>query len=270
MASPRTSTGDPARTIALLWRQSLPDRPPGRGPRQGLSVDAIVEEAVALADAEGLDAVTMRRVAAAVGTAPMTLYTYVPGKAELLDLLLDHVYAQMPRRTTEERPWRERVSAVALENRELFEHHPWAAGVSTTRPALGPGALAKYEHELAALDGLGLDDVTMDAALAWVLAFVQGWARTAADAAAARRESALDEEQWWASAGPLLDQVLDPGAFPLASRVGTAAGEAMGAAWEAGRAFDFGLARVLDGLAAIVEAPGPAASCTRQRTTAPR
>ncbi|WP_043500950.1 TetR/AcrR family transcriptional regulator [Georgenia sp. SUBG003] len=254
MASPRTNTGDPARTIALLWRQSVPEqgRSTARGPRQGLSVDAIVEKAVALADAEGLDAVTMRKVAATAGTAPMTLYTYVPGKAELLDLMLDHVYGQMPRGTTAELPWRDRVRAVALENRALFDRHPWAASVSTTRPALGPGALAKYDHELASLDGLGLDDVTMDSALSWVLAFVQGWARTAADAAAARRESSLDEQQWWESAGPLLEQVLDPGAFPLASRVGTAAGQAQGAAWDAGRAFDFGLARALDGLAALI------------------
>jgi AcrR family transcriptional regulator len=256
VATPRTNTGDPARTIALLWRHAVAERAQGRssarGPRQGLSVDAIVESAVALADAEGLDAVTMRKVAAAAGTAPMTLYTYVPGKAELLDLMLDHVYGQMTRATTE-RPWRDRVRAVALENRTLFERHPWAASVSTTRPALGPGALAKYEHELAALDGLGLDDVTMDAALGWVLAFVQGWARTAADAAAARQESSLDEQQWWESAGPLLEQVLDPGAFPLASRVGSTAGQAQGAAWDAGRAFDFGLARVLDGLAALIE-----------------
>lgn len=253
VASSRTNTGDPARTIALLWRRPLAGRPSARGPRQGLDLDTIVETAVGLADDEGLDAVTMRRVATAVGTAPMTLYTYVPGKAELLDLMLDHVYGQMPRPTTAERPWREGVRAVVLENRTLFERHPWAAFVSTTRPALGPGALAKYEHELAALDGLGLDDVTMDAALTWVLAFVQGWARTAADAAAARRESELDEQQWWESAGPLLEQVVDRGAFPLASRVGSAAGQAQGAAWEAGHAFDFGLARVLDGLAALVE-----------------
>jgi len=257
VASPRTNTGDPARTIALLWRHSVAERAPGRttvrGPRQGLTVDAIVESAVALADTVGLDAVTMRKVAAAVGTAPMTLYTYVPGKAELLDLMLDHVYGQMLRETTAGRPWRDRVRAVVLENRALFERHPWAASVSTTRPALGPGALAKYEHELAALDGLGLDDVTMDAALSWVLAFVQGWARAAADAAAARHDSALDEQQWWESAGPLLERVLDPGAFPLASRVGSTAGQAQGAAWDAGRAFEFGLARVLDGLAALIE-----------------
>ncbi|UNX54800.1 TetR/AcrR family transcriptional regulator C-terminal domain-containing protein [Georgenia sp. TF02-10] len=252
MTAPSAGSGDPARTIALLWRHSLPVAAPRRGPRQRLDVDTIVQRAVALADAEGLAAVTMRRVASAAGTAPMTLYTYVPGRTELVDLMLDHLYAQMHRADTTGRPWRERVRAVAEENRELFQAHPWAASVSTTRPTLGPGATAKYDHELAALDGLGLDDVTMDAALDWVLAFVQGWARSAAAAAATEDETAMDEQQWWATAGPLLAQVIDPAAFPLATRVGGAAGEVQGAAWDPGRAFEFGLSRVLDGLAPLI------------------
>jgi AcrR family transcriptional regulator len=253
VTTPRAGAGDPARTIALLWRHALPQPAGARGPRPGLSVDAIVESGVALADEGGLEAVTMRKVASAVGTAPMTLYTYVPGRAELVDLMLDHVYADMRRTGTAGQPWRERVRAVAAENRALFERHPWAASVSTTRPTLGPGATAKYDHELAALDGLGLDDVTLDAALAWVLAFVQGWARTAADFTTAQHESAMDERQWWAAAGPVLARVMDPAAFPLAARVGSAAGEAQGAAWDPARAFDFGLERVLDGLAALIE-----------------
>ncbi len=253
MSTSRSGSGDPARTVALLWRHTVPDEPPRRGPRQRLDVDTLVEHAVALADAEGLEAVTMRKVASTAGTAPMTLYTYVPGRAELLDLMLDHVYAAMPRETTSGRPWRERVRAVATENRSLFERHPWAAAVATTRPTLGPGATAKYEHELAALDGLGLDDVTLDAALDWVLAFVQGWARSASAADATRRETGVSEEQWWAEAGPLLSQVLDPVRYPLATRVGAAAGETQGSAWEADRAFAFGLDRVLDGLAPLIE-----------------
>ncbi|WP_345216740.1 TetR/AcrR family transcriptional regulator [Georgenia halophila] len=253
MTTPRAGSGDPARTIALLWRHALPTPSPRRGPRQGLDVDLLVERAVALADADGLEAVTMRKVASVAGTAPMTLYTYVPGRAELIDLMLDHLYARMPRADVAGLPWRERVRTVADENRELLETHPWAASVSTTRPTLGPGATAKYDHELAALDGLGLDDVTMDAALDWVLAFVQGWARSAAAAAATRQDTAMDEEQWWATAGPLLERAMDPAAYPLASRVGTASGQAQGGAWDPGRAFEFGRERVLDGLTPLIK-----------------
>ena len=161
----RSSAGDPARTLQLLWRD--PAAVPRHGPRQGLTIDAVVDAATEIADAEGLDAVTMRRVAQALSVVPMTLYTYVPGKAELLDLMLDAAYAGMARTDTSGQPWRQRLAAIAAENRALFEVHPWAAAVSTIRPPLGPGQMAKYEHELSAFDGLGLDDVTVDDCLAY-------------------------------------------------------------------------------------------------------
>jgi hypothetical protein len=103
--------------------------------------------------------------------------------------------------------------------------------------------MAKYEHELAALDGLGLDDIQMDAALTHLLAFVQAWARAAADFQATRQDPAMDEGQWWAAIGPLLQKVLDPGAYPLAARVGTAAGTAHRGAYDPQHAYDFGLRR---------------------------
>jgi AcrR family transcriptional regulator len=127
-------------------------------------VDAVVAAATRLADAEGLEAVTMRRVAQALGVVAMTLYTYVPGKAELLDLMLDAAYTRMARPRVSRQPWRERLTRIAEENMALFEAHPWAAAISTIRPPLGPGLMAKYEHELSALEGLGLDDIEMEPA----------------------------------------------------------------------------------------------------------
>lgn len=250
MTSPSTGTGDPARTIALLWRD--PAAVPRRGPRRGLTVDRVVDTAIALADAEGVAAVTVRRVAAALGVRPMTLYTYVPGKAELLDLMLDAAYARMPRTDTTGRPWRDRLTAVAADNRALHRAHPWTVGVSTQRPPLGPGALGKYEHELAAFDGLGLPDVQVDACLTHLLLFVQATARAAADAAELRRSTALTDEQWWRAAGPALQRLADPAAYPRATRVGSAAGAAHGAAYDPEHVYAFGLDRLLDGLAAVV------------------
>ena len=250
MPGDRTGAGDPDRTLALLWR--LPQAP-RRGPRPGTSVDAVVDAAVRLADAEGTAAVTVRRLAALVDVSPMSVYTYVAGKAELLDLMLDTVYARMPRADTTGEPWRARVAAVAGENRALFAAHPWAAEVSTVRPPLGPGQMAKYDHELRAFDGLGLSDVEVDAALACVLAFVRTHARDSADAAAGRRASGTDDEQWWARNAPLLARVLDPAAYSVAARVGTAAGQAFGSTWDPDHAWDFGLATLLDGVAARVQ-----------------
>ncbi|MFB4195937.1 TetR/AcrR family transcriptional regulator [Streptomyces carpaticus] len=243
-----------ARSLRLLWREPGPPPSTGRGPRPARSVDDVIRTALAIADTDGLDAVTMRRVAQDLGVTPMTLYTYVPGKADLLDLMLDTVYQDMPRTPyPPDATWRERVTAVADDNRALYQRHPWVARLPTTRPPLGPGVLAKYEHELRALDGLGLDDLEMDAALAHLLAFVHGTARAALDQRATERESALSDQEWWDAHGPALARVHDPARFPLASRVGLAAGTAHQHAHAPDHGYAFGLARVLDGLAALID-----------------
>jgi AcrR family transcriptional regulator len=215
-------------------------------------VERVVDAAIGLADGEGLAVVSIRRVAQVLGVAPMSLYTYVPGKAELLDLMLDTVYARMPRTEPKSDGWRARLAAIADDNRLMYEQHPWVAEVATTRPTLGPGQLAKYEYELRALDGIGLDDVTMDAALTFLLGFVQTCARAALDARAARLDSAMSDAEWWAANEPLLARVLDGSAYPTAARVGSAAGEVYGGAYSQEHAYAFGLQRVLDGLAALV------------------
>jgi AcrR family transcriptional regulator len=249
VAEARSSGGDPARSIALLWRDAA--AVPRRGPARAWDLDALVAAAIGLADDGGLSAVTIRAVARAVGAAPMSVYTYVPGKAELLDLMLDAVYAAMPRTDTSAQPWSERVRTVAEENRVLLADHPWAARVGTRRPPLGPGSIGKYDHELAAFDGLGLDDVARDSCLAYVVEFVRSAALAAQDAQDATA-AGHDDAQWWAVAGPSLARVLDPAAYPLASRVGTAAGTAHGSAADPDHAYRFGLDRVLDGLAVFV------------------
>ncbi|HEY3501881.1 MAG TPA: TetR/AcrR family transcriptional regulator [Actinocatenispora sp.] len=251
MAGERSGAGDPAKTLRLLWRE--PDDTPRRGPRPGLTVDTVVDTATAIADAEGLAALTVRRVAADLGVSAMTVYTYVPGKAELVDAMLDAAYARMRRADTTGRPWRERLTAVADENRTLCRTHPWVAGVHTARPTLGPGAMARYEHELSALDGLGLTDVQLDDAVTYLTGFVYGCARAEADARAAATDSAMNDEQWWAANAPLLAKVFDAATYPLAARVGSAAGAAHGAAYDPDHAYAFGLARVLDGLATLIE-----------------
>ncbi|WP_439678463.1 TetR/AcrR family transcriptional regulator [Embleya sp. MST-111070] len=251
MSTERTGSGDPAHTLRLLWRDASSDR--RRGPRRGLSVDAVVEAATTIADAEGLEALTMRRVAKELGVVPMTLYTYVPGKAELLDLMLDAAYTRMPRSDTTGQPWRRRVAAIADENIALFDRHPWAVTVSTIRPPLGPGQMAKYEHELSGLDGLGLDDVEMDDCLTHLLTFVQACARADAAARAARNDSAMNDRQWWELNAPLLARVLDEKTYPTAVRVGAAAGAAHGSAHDPAHAYSFGLQRVLDAFAVLID-----------------
>ena len=219
-----------------------------------MTVAQVVDAALSLADEEGLGAVTMRAVAQRVGVSAMSVYTYVPGKAELLDLMVDALYARMPRPSWGRSRWRRRLTTVAESNRELLSGHPWLTEVAAlSRPPLGPGVMAKYEHELAALDGTGLSDVDTDAALTYLLGFVQSHARSAHDVRRATTDSAMSDEQWWAANQPILERALDPTAYPRATRIGAAAGEAHGSAWSEAAVWTFGLARTLDGLAALIE-----------------
>ncbi|MFB8282362.1 TetR/AcrR family transcriptional regulator C-terminal domain-containing protein [Nocardia colli] len=246
----RSSAGDPVRTLELLWR--IPGSP-ARGPKQRSSVDAVVAAAIEIADTDGIAALTMRAVATRLGLTPMATYTYVPGKAELIDLMVDKVYRDMDRADLSDLPWRDRVGRIAAENRAMLTRHPWVAYLPTTRPPLGPGMAAKYDHELRAFDELGLDDITMDASLTYVLGFVTSVARIAIDTARAAADSAMSDHQWWERAAPLLEQVFDAERFPVAVRVGSAAGQTHDSAYSAGHAYEFGLARVLDGLAQLIE-----------------
>ncbi|WP_327094159.1 TetR/AcrR family transcriptional regulator C-terminal domain-containing protein [Nocardia vinacea] len=246
----RSSAGDPVRTLELLWRVPAASV---RGPKQRSSVDAVVAAAIEIVDADGIGALTMRAVATKLGLTPMATYTYVPGKAELVDLMLDAVYREMPRADLAGLPWRDRVTTVAAENRAMLVRHPWVAYLPTTRPPLGPGVAAKYEHELRAFDGLGLDDLELDAAVTYVLGFVTSVARIAIDTERAATESAMSDRQWWERAAPLLAQFFDAERYPLAARVGAVAGQAYDSAYSADHAYEFGLVRVLDGLAQLIE-----------------
>ena len=170
--------------------------------------------------------------------------------------MVDAAYQRMPKVDTAGQPWRQRLTVIADANRALYLAHPWLSSVSTLRPPLGPGLMAKYEHELAALDGVGLTDLQLDDALTYLLSFVQANARATSDARAARLASAMDDAQWWAANAPLLARILDEDAYPLAARVGSAAGAAHGGAYDPDHAYRFGLDRVLDGLAAIIDPSG--------------
>ncbi|MFG2753312.1 TetR/AcrR family transcriptional regulator [Streptomyces xanthophaeus] len=266
MAKDRSGAGDPVRTLELLWREPGHEagRTGRRGPRQGLSVDAVVRAATGLADEEGLAALTMRALAQRLGVTPMTLYTYVPGKAELLDLMLDEVYRYMERREAPAgESWQAKVTRVADDNRDLVGRHPWLADLSVTRPPLGPGVIAKYDYELAAFDGIGLTDPEMDAALTHLLGFVHANVLAAADAA--DHNSRQSDEEWWAVSAPLLEQAMDPGRYPLGVRVGSAVG-----AYDPQAVWDFGLQCILDGLARLIDSRDtPAASDVPDAPDAP-
>ena len=248
MAVERTGQSDPARIIQLLWGTR---RRSGRGPKPILTLGKIVTAAIAIADIEGTAGLSMRRVAEQLGVGTMTLYRHVPGRAELLDVMVDRVCAEAAGVRRRAGTWRPRLEQIARDNRRLFDRHPWLLEVSTLRPPLGPGVLAKYEHELDAVEGIGLSDVEMDA----VVTLVVGYARAAAEASfeAAQARAGQTDDEWWTALAPHLDSVFDAARYPLAARVGVAAAEHHEGVFDPEHAFEFGLQRVLDGIGMLVE-----------------
>lgn len=251
MTTEFTGAGDPKRSMELLW--GLQERGK-RGPKPRLTVDEIAHAAIRLADAEGLATLSMRRVAEAVGVSTMSLYTYVPSKAELIDVMLDRVLGETIDLGESGSGWREKLAAMARQDWERGKRHPWMLQVGTHRPPLGPNLMAKHEATLTILNGLGLTDLEMDRAAILVLSYVQGAVRQAVEADQVRLHTGLSDQQWWVAQEPLLMEVLDPIRFPLSFRVGEAVGEAFDAVTDPVGNFEFGLERVLDGLEAFFNA----------------
>ncbi|WP_219907934.1 TetR/AcrR family transcriptional regulator [Enhygromyxa salina] len=252
MAGKRDPSTEAVRTLRSLWRATPSVRP---GPTSALSLDALVTTAIAIADTEGLAKLSIRRVATELGISPMSVYTHVATKAELLELMTDTAHGELADPGPVAERWQDRIAEIARTNLDLLIRHPWLVEQPPGRPPLGPGTTGKYERELTALDGLGLDDITLDAALSFVLGFVRGAARDRIAAQNTVADSETDE-QWWAARAATLAELMPAEDYPLAVRVGSAAGAAQDAAWDPLAAFEFGLARVIDGLAPLLDQHG--------------
>jgi AcrR family transcriptional regulator len=250
MSSEYSGSGDPRRTIELLWGVHRRRR----GPKPSLSGEQIVAKAIELADRDGLGGLSMRRLADELGITAMSLYGYVPSKAELLDVMADRAYGEIDFRGAAATTWQARLSEVAQRHWALLLSHPWLLQIAASRPLLGPSMTALYDTELAAVDGLSLTDIDMDLVVSLLDDYVRGAARGSVEAAEAQARTGLSDQQWWEAYGPLLAEVLDPARYPTATRVGAAAGAEFGAAHDPARSFRFGLRRVIDGIEAYIAA----------------
>jgi hypothetical protein len=151
--------------------------------------------------------------------------------------------------------WRARVRALADDNHRLHAEHPWIAELPPNRPPLGPGTLGKYERELGVFAGLQLSDLEIDLALTFVLNFVGSCAASAARARAEASASAQTDSEWWTTQEPALMRVMQniEQGYPLSSRIGAASAEAQNGTYDPETHYQFGLARVIDGLARLIE-----------------
>jgi AcrR family transcriptional regulator len=239
--------GDPKRTIDLLWGRTKQSK---RGPKLSLSGEEIARRAIAIADAEGLAAVTMRRVAEELGVTAMSLYTYFPGKSELLDVMVDLALGHLDLSAEVGDGWRAKLEHVSREKWAMWLRHPWMLEISPVRPVMGPNLMARFEYELRAVDGLGLEIVDMDRVVSLVEGYVHGAARGAVDIARGGQLTGATDQEWFGAFEPHLREVAPEEQFPLAWEVGEAAAEEYGGVYPADNYFEFGLARILDGIEA--------------------
>jgi len=252
MPTEYSGSGDPRRTIDLLWGVHRRRR----GPKPSLSAEQVVTKAIQIADRDGLGGLSMRRLADELGITAMSLYGYVPSKAELLDVMADRAYGGVTLSRDPAIPWRARAAALAEQHWALLLSHPWLLQIATSRPLLGPNMTAFYDAELAAVDGLGLTDIDMDLIVSLLDNYVRGAARGAVEAAEAQASTGISDQQWWQAYGPLLAEVLDPARYPTAVRAGAAAGAEYGAAHDPARSFKFGLQRTIDGVGIFIDQAG--------------
>jgi len=191
--------------MGLLWR--TPGARTGPGPKPGLSVDAIVAAAIAVADTDGLAGLSMRAVAERLGVTAMALYTYVPSKDELVDLMYDGAHAELPVRYDLGEGWRSAVTSWATDLVGCYVRHPWALQVSFARPVLGPNEQAVVEALARALRQAGLPVTVARRVVSLLFYVVRGTAQAVTEAQQAAAVGGVSEQAWWSGRVAALRQV---------------------------------------------------------------
>jgi AcrR family transcriptional regulator len=231
----------------VIWER--PERA-GRGPAPSLSRESISTAAVKLADAQGIEAVSMRSLADELGVGAASLYRYVARKDELIELMVDSVMGN-DLEFEIRGDWREDLRSVARGLREMTLRHPWMAVPSAGLRNFGPNTARRYEQVLGAIDGLGLDIDEMLVMVETLDAFVRGRALEELSEQEAVRRSGLDQEQWMQTQVPYIESLIESGRYPLLTRVVLDA-RAPHDPDRLKNGFDVGLERVLDGLATML------------------
>jgi AcrR family transcriptional regulator len=246
--------------LDLLWGR----RGAGsRGPRRGLSVDDIVAAAMRVADADGLEAVSMARVAKELGFTTMSLYRYVASKDELLQLMWNGSAQGAGELELGGDTWRERLLAWALVQRDMMDRHPWITQMPMAAPPVAPNSLAFVERGLQALDGTGLPGERRISIIGLISSYTLSEARMANDAARAAREAAAagDGPPWTFDA--LLRELADKASYPRLHEIAGGAPDAPPPDAERTE-FLLGLNTILDGVQVMIDRlAGPAADAAR-------
>jgi len=232
-------------TVGTIWNRPVRN---SRGPKPAHSRDEITAVAVRIADDEGLDAVSMRRVATELGAGTTSLYRYFSKKDELFELMIDAVAGEQAAAPITG-DWRADLRAVAVNERILLKRHPWLLSLPTSRAVFGPNNLARIDHALATVENLGLDIDDMLVMVSTVHALVHGYVMNEIADQEATRRSGLDDDAWMASVGAYGAAIIEGDQYPRVARVMRDA-EGPHASNRPEREFELGIDRVLDGFAA--------------------
>ncbi|MQA11180.1 MAG: TetR family transcriptional regulator [Pseudonocardiaceae bacterium] len=228
-------------SLDLLWGNG---KRPSRGPKPTLTVPQIARAAIEIADAEGLDAVSMQRVAGELGYTTMSLYRYVPSKDQLVDVMLDIVLGEPPA-IDHAGAWRAGVQTWVREVWGIYRRHAWLLRLPVSQAPVGPNRAAWFECALRVLSGIGLrEDEMVSLSL-----FVDGATRELARSTADRRQASTSfatmlQRSADAERFPTLTGLLDSGVFDNADDTPD----------DLAPNFDFGLQRLLDGIEVYVQA----------------
>jgi len=233
--------GDPPAEGRQARRRGTPDG--------GLGIGPIVAAGVAVADAEGLAALSMRRVAAELGAAPMSLYRHVRDKDELLLAMMDAAISELALPQPPD-SWREGLELAARALWAAFRRHPWlAAALSLTRPQLLPGALTYSEWVLGVLSRADWDPTTTFTIHLTVFTFVRGLAMNLELEAEAEAASGLTDDEWMTGQEAALEGLVADGRHPNFARVLSS----MDFDMNLDALFEFGLQRLLTGIATATD-----------------
>jgi AcrR family transcriptional regulator len=251
--------GDARRAMEYLWRR------PGaeevrRGPKPALTLEKIIAVGIEIADEYGMSSLSMRSVGERLGRTGMALYTYVPGKSEVVDLMYDTVLAEAHRTYDLSVGWRAALTAWAEDMWAFYLRHPWVLRVSQARPVLGPNEYTVLDTVLGIMFETGLDPAEVRRLTGALFQFVRGVAQVVAEAREAAAATGTSDDEWWHTRAPLLTEMATDfdTRFPMVAKLAQAGGfeptdETMPYQEQmATETFQAGLAALLDGIEATV------------------
>lgn len=216
----------------------------GEQEREPLSTERIVLAAIAIADASGLEAVSMRRIAGDLGSGTMSLYRHLPTREILIEQMVDEIAGRFSYPVPPPPDWRDALRIAAQTEWEKYIRHPWVLpATATSRPPLGPNVLTTMEWCMGALAGLGLTTSERFQMMVALEGFVQGTALSAVHGESSARSSGISTEARWEQQVPVLQERFASGAFPHLQQTLYEDDDKSPEA-----TFRFGLERLLDGI----------------------